>query len=154
MLKWLTLLLAAFSLLATVEARGTPESAVMALINNARGAGTRCNGGGGVRLNRLTFNATLARAADTHARTMAARRVVSHYFNGIGPRTRVARAGYRFSRMSEIIFMGSGSASRAVSWWQRSRVHCQAMMNRYYTQFGAAYHNGAWVVVMALPAKR
>ncbi len=152
--KWLTLILVAFSLLATVEARGTPESAVMALINNARSAGTRCNGGGGVRLNRLTFNATLARAADGQARTMAARGVVSHYFNGIGPRTRVARAGYRFSRMSEIIFMGSGSASRAVGWWQRSRVHCQAMMNRHYTQFGAAYSGGAWVVVMALPAKR
>jgi uncharacterized protein YkwD len=150
----LATLAASSALIGSAEARGTPETAVMALINSARVAGTRCNGGGGVKLARMTYNATLARAADQHARNMAARRVVSHYFGGIGPRTRVVRAGYKFSRMSEIIFMGSGSASRAVRWWQNSRVHCQAMMNRYYTQVGAAYHNGAWVVVMALPANR
>jgi uncharacterized protein YkwD len=147
-------LAACATLLGAVEARGTPETAVMSLINAARVAGARCNGGGGARLSRLTFNPTLAKAADQHARNMAARGVVSHYFNGVGPRTRVVRAGYNFSRMSEIIFMGSGSASRAVRWWQNSRVHCQAMMNRYYTQVGAAYHGGAWVVVMALPARR
>ena len=154
MLKRLLLLLTILALLPNTQARGTPESAVMALINNARVAGTRCNGAGGVRLNRLTYNATLALASDSHARAMAARRVVSHYFNGVGPRTRVARAGYNFSRMSEIIYLGSGSASRAVGWWQRSRAHCQAMMNPHYTQIGAAYSGGAWVVVMALPAQR
>jgi uncharacterized protein YkwD len=133
------------------EARGNPESQIMALINNVRTAGTRCNGAGGVRLGRLTFNSKLAIAAENHARNMAARGVVSHFFAGIGPRTRVVRAGYNFSRMSEIIFMGGGNASRALSWWQHSRVHCTAMMNPAYTQIGAGYHGGAWVVVMARP---
>jgi uncharacterized protein YkwD len=82
---------------------------------------------------------------------MGSKRFVSHYYKGIGPRTRVVRAGYNFSRMSEIIFLGNGGASRAVNWWKNSRVHCQAMMNRNYTQVGAGYSNGAWVVVMARP---
>ena len=133
------------------EARGTAETQIMALINNARVAGTRCNGAGGTRLSRLTFNPKLALAAESHARNMAARGIVSHFFAGIGPRVRVVRTGYRFSRMSEIIFMGSGHASSALTWWQHSRVHCGAMMNPNYTQIGAGYSGGAWVVVMARP---
>ncbi len=140
-------------LLPTGQARGTAESQVMALINNARVSGASCRGGGGVALGRLTYNATLSRVAEGHARNMGSRGFVSHYFQGIGPRTRVARAGYRFTRMSEIIFMGGGNPARALSWWQNSRVHCQAMMNRFYTQAGAGYYNGAWVVVMALPRR-
>jgi uncharacterized protein YkwD len=139
------------SLTQIVEARGTAETQVIALINTVRAAGTRCNGAGGTRLARLSFNSKLALAAENHARNMAARGIVSHYFAGVGPRIRVVRAGYNFSRMSEIIFMGSGNASRALSWWQHSRVHCQAMMNPAYTQIGAGYHGGAWVVVMARP---
>ena len=87
----------------------------------------------------------------THALNMGSKKFVSHYYQGIGPRTRVTRAGYSYSRMSEIIFLGSGGASRAVNWWKNSRIHCWAISNPLYTEVGAAQYNGAWVVVMARP---
>ncbi len=133
------------------DARSSNETRVTSIINALRSSGARCNGSGGVRLGTLRYNATLARAARQHAIHMGSKRFVSHYYQGIGPRTRVARAGYRYSRMSEIIFLGNGGASRAVNWWKNSRIHCWAMTNSNYTEVGAAYFNGAWVVVMAKP---
>jgi uncharacterized protein YkwD len=142
------------------EARGYGDSSgievqVLRLINSARARGVSCRGGGGgVSLAPLRYNPTLRRAAKAHAFNMANHNFMSHYFRGIGPRTRVVRAGYRYSRMSEIIYKYSGrsSAASAVRWWLRSPVHCRAIMNRYYTQFGAAYGgSGAWAVEMAQP---
>jgi uncharacterized protein YkwD len=127
--------------------RGT--SGLQALINQARASGIRCAGGGGVRLARLGGNNLLAIAARGHASNMSRYGFVSHYFRGVGPRTRVPRAGYRFSRMSEIIFKGSGGASRAMRWWLRSPVHCRAIMNPYYREIGTAVVGNAFVVVMA-----
>jgi uncharacterized protein YkwD len=150
----------AFSLLPFAEARGygassSSEAQVLSLINSARARGVSCRGGGGgVSLKPLRYNPTLRRAAKLHASNMANHNFMSHYFRGIGPRTRVIRTGYRYSRMSEIIYKYSGrsSAASAVRWWLRSPVHCRAIMNRYYTEFGAAYGgSGAWAVEMAQP---
>ncbi len=136
------------------NAKSTNETRVVAQINAIRTSGTRCNGAGGIRISSMRWNNTLARAARTHALNMGSKRFVSHYYNGIGPRTRVVRAGYSFSRMSEIIFLGNGGASRAVNWWKNSKIHCWAMTNANYTEVGAAQYNGAWVVVMARPKGR
>jgi uncharacterized protein YkwD len=147
----------AFSLLPFAEARGYgassgSEAQVLRLINSARARGVSCRGGGGgVSVPALRYDPVLRRAAKAHAFNMANHNFMSHYFRGIGPRTRVTRAGYRYSRMSEIIYKYSGrsSATDAVRWWLRSPVHCRAIMNRYYTEFGAAYGgSGAWVVEM------
>jgi uncharacterized protein YkwD len=132
-------------------ARSSNESRVTAQINALRSSGVRCNGAGGVKIGTMRWNNTLALAARTHAINMGNKRFVSHYYNGVGPRTRVARVGYRYSRMSEIIFLGNGGASRAVNWWKNSRIHCWAMTNPLYTEVGAAFYRGAWVVVMARP---
>jgi uncharacterized protein YkwD len=146
-----------FSLLTFAEARGygassSNEAQVLRLINSARARGVSCRGGGGgVSVPALRYNSVLRGSAQSHALNMANHNFVSHYFRGIGPRTRVTRAGYRYSRMSEIIYKYSGrsSAADAVRWWLRSPVHCRAIMNRYYTEFGAAYGgSGAWVVEM------
>lgn len=133
------------------DARSSLGARVLAQINALRTTGARCNGAGGARLAALRWNNTLASAARQHAVHMGSQRFVSHFYRGIGPRTRVARAGYSFSRMSEIIFLGGGGASGAVKWWKNSRIHCLAMTNPLYTEAGAAYFNGAWVVVMARP---
>lgn len=131
------------------------EVQVLQLINAARARGTRCaGGGGGERLGPLAFNRTLRLTAKGHASNMNAYGFVAHYWRGVGPRTRVARAGYRYLRMSEIIYMfrTRPSAASAVRWWLRSPVHCRAIMNRYYTQFGAGQAaGGAWVVILAQP---
>jgi uncharacterized protein YkwD len=145
------------SIVSFAEARGygassTSEAQVLSLINSARARGVSCRGGGGgVLVPALRYDPVLRSAAQVHAFNMANHNFMSHYFRGVGPRTRVARAGYRYSRLSEIIYKYSGRSSPAdaVRWWLRSPVHCRAIMNRYYTEFGAAYGgSGAWVVEM------
>lgn len=146
----------AFSLVPFAEARGygassSSEALVLSLINSARARGVSCRGGGGVSVPALRYDPVLHTAAKAHAFNMANHNFMSHYFRGVGPRSRVTRAGYRYSRMSEIIykFSGRSSPASAVRWWLRSPVHCRAIMNRYYTEFAAAYGgSGAWVVEM------
>ena len=131
------------------------ESQVLTLINNARARGVYCRGGGGgVVRPPLRYNPTLAVAAKRHAVNMGTRGFMSHYFQGVGPRLRVARTGYQYLRMSEIIFKGgTSSPGRAMRWWLNSPVHCRAIMNPYYTEFGSGLSRvgNAWAVVMAQP---
>ena len=155
-----SLLLLAFLLTVVAEARGygasTPsEVQTLQLINAARARGAACRGGGGGRsLGPLAYAPTLRVVALGHARDMVRTSQVSHYLYGVGPRTRVARAGYQYLRMSEIIYMfrTRGRPTDAVRWWLRSPVHCRAIMNPHYTTFGAGYGgSGSWTVVMAQP---
>lgn len=131
------------------------ESQVISLLNDARAKGVACRGGGGgYSLPPLRFSAILAQTAKSHALNMGRYGFMSHYFRGVGPRVRVARAGYRYLRMSEIIFKGRNSdPARAVRWWLRSPVHCRAIMNPHYTEAGAGLSRvgHAWAVVLAQP---
>jgi uncharacterized protein YkwD len=102
----------------------------------------------------LRYDATLAQTAKGHALNMGRYGFMSHYFRGVGPRVRVARAGYGYLRMSEIIFKGRNSdPARAVRWWLRSPVHCRAIMNPHYTEAGSGLSRAgnAWAVVLAQP---
>jgi uncharacterized protein YkwD len=140
-----------FSALADARVRRVGSvSQLQTLINQARVSGLRCAGGGGARVAGLRSNGLLAVAARGHASNMSRYGFVSHYFRGLGPRSRVPRAGYPFSRMSEIIFKGSGGAVRALRWWLHSPVHCRAIMNPYYRDIGTAVVGNAFVVVMAV----
>jgi len=150
--RWIVLgvlLLSSFSLAASLEAQ------LLGLINQARAQGVRCpGGGGGSRLPALSHNPLLAKVALSHALNMGQKGFLSHYYRGVGPRVRLSRAGYRYARMSEIIFKGrSSSPARAVHWWLRSSVHCRAIMNPYYKEFGAGFSpvGKAWAVVLAQP---
>lgn len=131
------------------------ESQTLSLINEARARGVACRGGGGgYILPPLRYDATLAQVAKGHALNMGRYGFMSHYFQGVGPRVRVARAGYGYLRMSEIIFKGRNSdPARAVRWWLRSPPHCRAIMNPHYTEFGAGLFRvgNAWAVVLAQP---
>ncbi|MCL6526298.1 MAG: CAP domain-containing protein [Thermaceae bacterium] len=131
------------------------ESQVLSLINTARAQGTACRGGGGgVALPPLRYDPTLAQAAKRHALNMGRVGFLSHYYQGMGPRVRVARAGYAYLRMSEIIYKGNSlSPQQAVRWWLWSPVHCRAIMNPYYQEFGAGLSpvGGAWAVELAQP---
>ncbi|MCX8088644.1 MAG: CAP domain-containing protein [Meiothermus ruber] len=131
------------------------ETQVLSLLNDARARGVACRGGGGgYSLPPLRFNATLAQVAKSHALNMGRYGFMSHYFRGVGPRVRVARAGYGYLRMSEIIFKGRNSdPARAVRWWLRSPVHCRAIMNPHYAEAGVGLSRvgHAWAVVLAQP---
>jgi uncharacterized protein YkwD len=150
-MKWLAFLACLLIFAGFADARVRSGTfGLQTLINQARASGARCAGGGGVRVARLSGNNLLAVAARGHAANMNRYGFVSHYFRGVGPRTRVPRTGYRFSRMSEIIFKGSGGASRAMRWWLHSPVHCRAIMNPYYREIGVAIVGNAFVVEMAV----
>ncbi|MER3483442.1 MAG: hypothetical protein C4332_10135 [Meiothermus sp.] len=148
------LLILGFSL-GMAQSVASSESQVMALINDARARGVVCRGGGGrLKLPPLRYDATLAQAAKRHALNMGRVGFLSHYYQGVGPRVRVARAGYDYLRMSEITFKGIGSSpARAVRWWLWSPVHCRAIMSPYYKEFGAGLSvaGNAWAVEMAQP---
>ncbi|MDX2007744.1 MAG: CAP domain-containing protein [Meiothermus sp.] len=143
------------SSLALAQTTAQLESQVLSLINSARARGVYCRGGGGgVVRPPLRYDPTLAVAAKSHAVNMGTRGFMSHYFQGVGPRLRVARTGYRYLRMSEIIFKGgTSSPARAVRWWLNSPVHCRAIMSPYYTEFGSGLSRvgNAWAVVLAQP---
>lgn len=151
---WWMLMVLGFTV-AMAQSTAQLESQVLSLINEARARGVACRGGGGgVRLPPLRYDAALAQAAKGHALNMGRYGILSHYFQGVGPRVRVAKAGYGYLRMSEIIFKGrSSDPARAVRWWLRSPVHCRAIMNPYYTEFGAGLSRvgNAWAVVLAQP---
>ncbi len=146
----IVILACVLALFSFADARGRSSTTLLSLINQTRVSGLRCAGGGGTRVTSLRFNARLAVAAQGHAANMNRYGFVSHFFRGVGPRSRVPRAGYKFSRMSEIIFKGSGGAARALRWWLHSPVHCRAIMNPYYRDIGAAVVGNAFVVVMAV----
>ncbi|WP_299429913.1 CAP domain-containing protein [uncultured Meiothermus sp.] len=151
----LFLLLAACFPFALSQTTVQLESQILSLINEARARGVACRGGGGgYRLPPLRYDATLAQTAKGHALNMGRYGFMSHYFRGVGPRVRVARAGYGYLRMSEIIFKGRNSdPARAVRWWLRSPVHCRAIMNPHYTEAGSGLSRAgnAWAVVLAQP---
>lgn len=132
-----------------------PEMVMLGKINAMRTSGMRCpGGGGGYKLKPLALNATLSAVAKMHAFHMATGHFLSHSYRGKNARTRLANAGYRFSRMSEIIHKGSyADPNRPMRWWQQSNIHCRAIMNSFYTQIGIGYSplGNSWAVEMALP---
>lgn len=154
-MRWILFLAIVWGAFASAQSAASLESRVLSLINQARAQGVACRGGGGgVSLPPLVYNATLANAAKAHALNMGYKGFMSHYYQGVGPRLRVARAGYSYLRMSEIIFKGgTKSPERAMRWWLHSPVHCRAIMNPYYKQFGAGLSlvGNAWAVEMAMP---
>lgn len=132
------------------------EALAIRLINGARARGQFCpGGGGGVSLPPLAFEPALRALAYSHAYDMGSRGYLSHFEPGGGsPRARVQRAGYRPSRMSEIIYKHSsigGRAESAVNWWLHSPVHCRAIMNPNYTVIGVGYSSvgKSWSALLA-----
>ncbi|MDT7919208.1 MAG: CAP domain-containing protein [Meiothermus sp.] len=103
-MKRLCWLLIALGFPASAQPAARLEEQVLSLLNEARARGVACRGGGGgYSLPPLRYEVTLAQAAKSHALNMGRYGFMSHYFRGVGPRVRVARAGYGYLRMSEII---------------------------------------------------
>jgi uncharacterized protein YkwD len=78
----------------------------------------------------LSWNSTLASAAQAHASDMAG----SNYFDHVGldgstPASRARRAGYASDQVSENIGAGYASAEAALQGWLASAGHCSNLMN-------------------------
>jgi uncharacterized protein YkwD len=88
----------------------------------------------------LRWNPALGAAALAHSRDMAAQRYFSHTGkNGKMVDTRAQRAGYAWWRVGENIAFGQNSPQEALTAWLTSPGHCANIMNRDFTEMGAAY---------------
>ena len=133
------------------------SSRVLELVNAARSRPRKCGSGRFAATAPLTLDATLGRAAGTHARDMARRGVLSHEgSDGSTVGDRVTRAGYPWRSVAENIASGQKDADDVVRTWLESPGHCANLMNPDMRDMGVAYAFDAsstdgiyWVQVFA-----
>lgn len=113
---------------------------ILDAVNAARARPRRCGDRSFGAAPPVTWNDLLGRAALGHSRDMAERVYFDHHeSDGSDAAERVARLGYRWSRVGENIASGLGTPQAAVDGWISSPGHCANLMNPNYTQMGAAY---------------
>lgn len=108
----------------------------------------------------VTASALLAQAAAAHARDMAQHDHMQHEgTDGSTPSLRVARTGYRWSRVAENLAGGATNPEELVRDWLASPGHCSNIMSAEATEMGVAYATEPtsrvgiyWAQVFAKPA--
>nr|WP_306395715.1 CAP domain-containing protein [Massilia sp. REN29] len=109
-------------------------------VNEARASARSCGDQSFPPAPPLAWNPALGDAALAHSRDMATRRYFSHRArDGSEAADRAARAGYGWRRVGENIAFGQRSPREAVEGWLDSPGHCANIMNRGFTEMGAAY---------------
>jgi uncharacterized protein YkwD len=140
---------------------GDVASRVLALVNQARSQPRRCGGQPFAAAQPLTLNATLTRAASTHAESMARLGYMEHKGrDGSTPAERASRAGYDWRSIGENIAMGQTTPEQVTQDWLRSPEHCANIMEPKFTEMGVAFsvNNGSeggiyWAQAFGLPRK-
>jgi len=109
-------------------------------VNQARASARSCGDQSFKPAPPLIWNPALGNAALAHSEDMAKRRYFSHNArDGSQAADRAARAGYTWRRVGENIAFGQRSPREAVEGWLDSPGHCANIMNRDFTEMGAAY---------------
>ncbi len=122
---------------------GLSQATIMAKINGTRAANGRAP---------LRYNATLAKAATTHARLMASRGELSHSLGG-SLRERVTAAGYQ-GAVGENLAGGQRTLELAIKGWLESPSHRSTLLSDKFTEFGLAVARGGgthkiyWAMVL------
>jgi uncharacterized protein YkwD len=113
---------------------------ILALINDARSKPQQCGGQPYGPASPLTWNDTLATAAEGHTRSMANNNYFDHKGrNGGTPGDRAELAGYIGQAIGENIAAGQDSGRKVVDGWLASPGHCRNIMNPAFRELGAAY---------------
>lgn len=113
---------------------------LLAELNVARTRARQCGAQSFNATTPLTWNATLATAAETHSRSMANNNYFDHKDrDGRTPGDRAELAGYDFQQISENIAAGQDSVRKVVDGWLASPGHCANLMNPQFRDVGAAY---------------
>jgi uncharacterized protein YkwD len=109
-------------------------------INTARTQARQCGSQSFSAAGPLTWNATLAGAAQEHTRAMANQNFFDHKDrDGRTPGDRAELAGYTAQMIGENIAAGLDSSSKVVEGWLASPGHCANLMNPQFRELGAAY---------------
>jgi uncharacterized protein YkwD len=108
-------------------------------INAARAAQRRCGTTLFAAAAPVTWNARLAQAAQQHAHDMARGNFLDHRgSNGSTVDRRLTEAGYVWQAVGENIAAGHTTAQQVVHDWLGSARHCANIMQRTFTDIGAA----------------
>lgn len=119
------------------------RATILSKINGARVANGR---------DPLSYSATLARAAQTHARLMASRGELSHSLGGT-LRERVTAAGYT-GAVGENLAGGQRTLEGAIKGWLESPGHRSTLLSSRFTEFGLSVASGRgelgvyWAMIM------
>ncbi|MCY1502772.1 uncharacterized protein, YkwD family [compost metagenome] len=109
-------------------------------INAARGQARQCGGQAFAAAAPLAWNATLATAAEAHARGMANHNYFDHKDrDGRTPSDRAELAGYSGGPIGENIAAGLDTPRKVVDGWLASAGHCANLMSPQFSELGAAY---------------
>ncbi|MGJ7514959.1 CAP domain-containing protein [Pseudomonas baetica] len=109
-------------------------------LNAARSRPRQCGAQSFAATTPLTWNATLATAAETQSRSMANNNYFDHKDrDGRTPGDRAELAGYDFQQIGEIIAAGQDSVRKVVDGWLTSPGHCANLMNPQFRDMGGAY---------------
>jgi uncharacterized protein YkwD len=113
---------------------------LLAELNAARTRPRQCGTQSFAATTPLTWNATLATAAETNSRAMANNNYFDHKDpDGRTPGDRAELAGYDFQQIAENIAAGQDSVTKVVQGWLASPGHCANLMNPQLRDLGAAY---------------
>ncbi|MGI5469315.1 CAP domain-containing protein [Streptomyces sp. CA-132043] len=126
--------------------RGRSPSAVLRLVNDRRAqAGCRP----------VREHPALARAAQRQSAHMARTETLTHSGpGGRRPGSRLAAAGYRWSRVGEDLAQGQPDAATVVREWMRSPGHRRTLLTCAYEHAGVGVSGGGregpwWTVLLA-----
>lgn len=109
-------------------------------INAARAQSRQCGAQSLAAAPPLTWNDTLATAAETHTRAMANQNYFGHRDrDGRTPSDRAELAGYVGLQIGENIAAGQDTARKVLDGWLASPGHCANLMNPQFRELGAAY---------------
>ena len=110
------------------------------LINTARAEPRQCGTQAFTATAPLSWNDTLASAANSHTRNMANGNFFDHLdHDGRTPGDRAELAGYIAKNIGETIAAGLDTPRKVVDGWLASPGHCATLMNPQFRDLGAAY---------------
>jgi len=135
------------------------DKAMLDAVNAARAQGRSCGGSYYQAAPALTWSCGLSKVALGHSTDMATHNFFSHTgSDGLTVGQRVSNAGYRWSAVGENIAAGYADVTKVMDGWLKSAGHCANIMNRNYTQLGAASYRSSgssygiyWTQVFARP---
>jgi uncharacterized protein YkwD len=120
---------------------------LLAAVNELRADGCLCANDYMPPVQALTWNDTLQKAADNHARDMYTNRYFSHLSqDGTPPIGRAMKVGYHGEYVGENIARGYQYIPDVMQAWRESESHCKAMMDTLYNEMGASEVGGYWVL--------
>jgi uncharacterized protein YkwD len=112
-------------------------------VNRARATDRSCGSRHFAAAPALTLNRALGAAAQAHSTDMARQDYFSHQGkDGREVEQRAVQAGYRWRGIGENIALGQGTPEEAMAGWLASPGHCANIMNRWFTEMGAAFATG------------